>query len=375
MRVKPGHQKFNTPIEVGTVTIDNTNDNESVDEQIDGYLGDRRKRLLDEAKLAELEHVTEDERTEAARSRKERELLLGGKVSPTGKEGDMEDTETKVEQAAETAAEAAAAGVPAEQATGLGTGKAKVVVINPKSGEQGAGEEKGGWVVTDGKPVRDPEGEYSFNQALKVAALEKAKGNNDPMAILKWMKEQGLLTGGKSDTFMSQFTAQLAEQSVQSIINKPNTSGGATEAIQQQINTLRTELREASDPVKAAGRVKEMYETFSSLGLIPKPSTGGTIDETKEEHRHEEEMEQIRAKKASDERLADIAADIPESVGRGIGQDIRHAHGGERKPSASTILDTIECKDCGTKFTVPPEAMEKGEAECPKCGMVYRAEG
>lgn len=286
----------------------------------------------------------------------------------------MEDTETKVEQAAEVAAEAASAGVPAEQAKGLGTGKAKVVVINPKSGEQGAGEEKGGWAVIDGKPVRDPEGEYSFNQALKVAALERGEGNSDPMAILKWMKEQGLLTGPKSDVYMEKFMAELAQRSVESIVNKPNTSGGATEGIQQQIETLRTELREASDPVKAAERVKGMFDTFSSLGLIPKPTTGGTIDETKEEHRHEEHMEEIRAKKASDERLAEIAGDLPESIGRGIGQDIRHGHGGERKSGASATLDTKKCEDCGTEFRIPPEAMEKGEVTCPKCGMVYTAE-
>jgi len=306
MRVKLGRQKFNTPIEVGTASNVNTNNDKSVDERIDSYLGDRKKRLLDETKLAELEHVAEDEKTEAARSRKERELLVGGKLSPIGKEENMEDTEKKVEDAAATAAAAANAGVNPEDATALGTGKAKVVVIKPGGGGGETSEEgKGGWSVIDGKPMKDPEGEYSFNQALKVAAVEKAKGSSDPLAIFKWMQEQGLLTGKKGDEYMSKFTAELAHRSVDDLVGgKHNSSDDAIASLRSEIVTLRQELRTATDPVESANRVKAVYDSFKGVGLITEPSTGGgvALDETKEKYRHEEKMDEIRANRDHNDR-------------------------------------------------------------------------
>ncbi len=379
MKIKPGRQKYSTPIEVGTAYNVNTNDDKSVDEKIDTYLGDRRKRLLDEAKLAELAHVAENEKTEAARSRKERELLESGKLSPVGKEEDMEDTEKKIQDAAEVAAEAASAGVEPEDATALGTGKAKVVIIKPKSGGEIPEEGKGGWSVIDGKPVKDTEGEYTFNQALKVAAVEKAKGSNDPLAIFKWMKEEGLLTGGKGDDFMSKFMAELAHKSVESLVGGKPGSGEASvaETLRSEMADLRRELRDATDPVASARRVKEVFDGFKGMGLIPEPSPGGaSIDELKVKYGHVEKMEELRADREHKERLVDITADLPERIGRGIGEDIRRSRGKERSPSRSpsSTLDKIKCEECGTEFVVPPEAMEKGVAICPKCGETYRGE-
>ncbi|GAH73425.1 unnamed protein product, partial [marine sediment metagenome] len=141
-------KEMDTETRARIVSNVNTNDDKSVDKKIDAYLSDRRSRVLEQAKLAELEHVAEDEKTGAARSRKERELLQTGKISPIGEEGDMENTEKKIEDAAEVAAEAAGAGVDPAQAKDLGTGKSKVVVIKPPSaaGEAPA-EGKGGWAV------------------------------------------------------------------------------------------------------------------------------------------------------------------------------------------------------------------------------------
>lgn len=376
MKVKPSPKRFNTPVSIGTVPNPNTEveDRKSVDEEIDAHLEKRSQRLIVGAKLAELEATTEKDLTNAARARQERQLVEAGKIGPRGEEGSMEGTEKKIEDAAEVAAQAASAGVNPEDATALGTGKSKVVVIKPAVTGEKTEEGKGGWSVVDGKPVKDPEGEYSFNQALKVAAVEKAKGSSDPLTIFKWMKEEGLLTGSKGDDFMSQFTAELAHRSVESLVSggKSN-SGDVAETLRSEMATLRQELRTATDPVESAKRVRAVYDSLKGAGFIPEPSTGGTsLDDLKETHRHEEKMDEIRADREHKERLTDIAGDIPEKIGRGIGEDMRRGRGRERSPSSST-LDKITC-DCGTAFVVPPEAMEKGEATCPKCGMVYRGE-
>ena len=381
MKVKPGHQRFNTPIEVGTVSNVNTNDDKSVDEQIDTYLSDRRKRLLDEVKLAELEHVAEDEKTGAERSRRERELLVGGKIGPRGQEEDMEGTEKKIKDAAEVAAEAASAGVNPEDATALGTGKAKVVVIKP-GGDGGSGptdEGKGGWSVVDGKPVKDPEGEYTFNQALKVVGAEKAKGSNDPLAVFKWMQEQGLLTGSKGDDYMSKFMGELAHRSVESIVgNKSGSSSAdAIEALRLETATLRQELRIATDPIESAKRVSTLYDSLKAAGIIPEPRTSGTsTDDLKEEHRHEERMDEIRAGREHNERLTDLASSIPERVGQGIGEDIRRGRGkgGPKGNPSSSNLPRFTCEECHKEFLISPEAEKLGILTCPYCGMTYRSE-
>jgi len=374
MKIRGSPHKFNTPITLGTAPEPNSKNggNKSVDEEIDTYLGGRRKRLLDEAKLAELEHVTEDEKTEAERSRRERELLQSGKINPTGQEENMEDTKKKIEDAAEVAAEAASAGVPTQDATALGTGKAKVVVIKPATGGgETSVEGKGGWSVIDGKPVRDPEGEYTFTQALKVAAVEKAKGSNDPLAVFKWMKEEGLLTGGKGDDFMSKFTSELAQKSVESVVGARADSGNnsAIESLRAEMGNLRQELRNATDPVASAKRVKDVYDSFKGMGLIPETSNTGTpIDDLKVKYEHEEKMETIKADRENKERLAGIADDMSERIGHGIAGEMRHGRGGrEQKPSGSN-LPTVHCDNCNIDFTVAPEATT---ATCPKCGTVY----
>jgi len=379
MKVRQSPKRFNTPISIGTASNSNTEveGGKSVDEEIDVHLEKRSKRLIVGAKLAELESATERDLTEAARARQERLLVGAGRISPRGEEGNMEDTEKKVEDAAAVAAQAASAGVNPEDATALGTGKSKVIVIKPKTGGGEPSEEgKGGWAVIDGKPVKDPEGEYSFNQALKVAAVEKAKGSSDPLAIFKWMQEQGLLAGGKGDDFMSQFTAELAHRSVESIVGKPGSSSDndAIGVVRAEMATLRQELRIATDPVESARRVRQVYDSLKGAGFIPEPSTGGggiSLEDTKEKHRHEERIDEIKANREHNERLTELASSIPDRIGRGIGEDMRRGRGPKGSPSST--LDKITC-ECGTEFVVSPEAMEKGEATCPKCGMVYKGE-
>ena len=379
MKVNRSHQKFGTPIEVGTVPTKESNNPESrsVDEQTDEYLSGRRKRKLEEAKAAELEHVAEEEKTGAARQRKQRELIEGGVVSPMGnKEGEMESTDEKVEAAAEVAAEAAGAGVDPKDAKDLGTGKKPVVIINPLASEGTPDTEGKGWSVLDGKPVRDPEGEYSFNQALKVASLGKEKAEGDSMSFFKWLKSEGFLGGEKGDEFMGTFMKELAKQSVNNIIRPPNSSGSSDVqaiAMREEIKGLREEFALATDPVASAKRVKEMFDTFRSLGMIPEASSGGeSLETVKETHRHEEKMEELGTEKEYKRDLTKIASEIPERIGQGIGSDIMEGEGeGE---SSGESLEYFGCTEEGCDFKIPITPETK-QITCPKCGAIYQKKG
>lgn len=363
MRVKPGHQKFNTPITLGTVPEPNSKNggNKSVDEEIDNYLGDRRSRVLQQAKLAELEHVTEDEKTEAERARRERELLQTGKISPTSsKEGDMENTEKKVKDAAETAAVAASAGVNPEDATDLGTGKSKVVVIKPPEIGSGGAVEGKGWEVADGKPVRDPEGEYTFNQALKVARLEVSRTSNN---------------GDKKSLGEELAEAKMKLEALGIKVGSPPSTSPRPlkEEVAESVELLRTLGIHVGTSQQASlkEQVTEAKSLLEGLGLsIGQP--GESIEGMREKFRHDERIEELGADRDHKERLAGIADDMSERIGHGIATDMRHGRGGQGQKASGSNLPAFTCEECHKEFPISPEAEAKGEMTCPFCGMVYR---
>jgi len=361
LKVKPGHQKYKTPVEVGTAYDVNTNSDkssdQSVDEQIDSYLVNRRKRLLDEAKLAELEHTTEDEKTQAARSRKERELLQEGKISPIDKEDDMGDTEKKIKDAADVAAQAASVGVDPGEATSLGIGKSRVVVIMPGGGDDETREGKGGWSVLNAKPIRDPEGEYTFSQALKVAQLEVPRIPSDNKKSL-----------GEELADAKQKLEAIGIKVGAPVVSPPR--------------SLKDEVAEAVELLRALGihvgtsqqaplkeQVTEAKSLLEGLGLSI-GTQGESLESIREKHHHEERMDEIKADREHKARLADVADDMSERVGHGIADEMRHGHAGV-KPGGSN-LPTVHCDDCNIDFPVSPEATT---ATCPKCGTAYKRNG
>ena len=374
MKVNPGRKRFGTPIEVGT-TSTSPNNSPSVDESIDRYLQDKKKRTLEEAKMADLESAKEGSLLQAARMRKEKERVDKGEI--TGEEGDMETSEKKIEDAAEVAAEAASAGVDPEQAKDLGAGKKKVVVIKPEGGKEASTE--GGWSVVDGKPVKDPEGEYSFSQALKVASIERGKTGNESTSILKWLKEEGLLAGSKGDEFMNTFMKELAQKSVDSIVKSPGSGGSSdVEALRSDLNSLRVELKTATDPVESANRVKSMYESWKTIGLIKEPETpiyeGEPLEVVKEKHRHDEKIEELKADREYKQELTKIASELPERVGRGIGGQISEEEE-SRGHSGDGGLESFICPEegCGARIYITPET--GGQVTCPKCKSIYSRTG
>lgn len=357
MKVKSSNKGFNTPINIGGVTMTNPEEKESVDERIDTYLRGRRGRILEEAKMAELEHVVEDERTGAARSRKERQLVEGGLINPIkGEEVTVEENEKKVAEAAEVAAEAASAGVGPEAARDLGIGKSKVVVIKPEVGGE-AGKGEGGWTVFNGRPIKDPDGEYTFSQALKVAQLEvphvqtgdSRKSLAEELAEAKLKLEAiGVKVGSPAPTSPRSLKEEVAD------------ALSLLESLGLDVKTNK------QAPLKE--QVAEAKSLLEGLGLsigIP----GESIESVREKHHHEEKMKELETEKSYKDKLGETLSDLPEKVGRGLGSQILEAEEGGGSSSGGGLNYFIcEEEGCGAKIPVPPNM---GKATCPKCGAIY----
>lgn len=128
-----------------------------------------------------------------------------------------------------------------------------------------------------------------------------------------------------------------------------------------------------TDPVTYARQMadanKAYYEALKDIGMIRESgtvtATGEPLEIVKERNRHDERLEELRAEREYKKEMTEIASGIPESVGRGIGGQIRGEPGGN---SGSSGLGHIICSDCGTRILTPPETTE---VKCPKCNAIY----
>lgn len=137
---------------------------------------------------------------------------------------------------------------------------------------------------------------------------------------------------------------------------------------------LRGELAEATDPVAAANRVKGMYESFKSVGLISEPRGGTSLEQLKEEHHHDEKMEEIKIDRDWKRETAKTLSELPERVGKGLASQVfseeEESHGG-----GGGELEHITCQEegCGTKIYITPDT--GSQVTCPKCGVIYSRKG
>ncbi|MBA7566969.1 hypothetical protein ES708_08669 [subsurface metagenome] len=341
--------------------MSNPDESESVDKQTDSYLAGRRKRALEDAKMAELEHVTEDEKTGAARSRKERGLVENDKISPIKGEENSESTEKKVQDAAEVAAAVAGEGVPADQAADLGTGKSRVVVLKPGS-KEGA-EEGGGWSVLKGKPVRDPEGEFTFIRALKVAELDSQTPANNKKSLAQELA--------------------AAKQTLEALGIKVGAPSPVNRSLKEEVGDAMALLESLGikvgtseqSPLKV--QVEEARALLGSLGLTIGAS-GESLEVIKEKHHHEERMNELSADREYKKSMSDIAGSIPERVGHGMASQFTE---GEKEPSGnssssgSSELEYLTCPEAGCGFRIPIPPNASSQITCPKCGTIYTRKG
>ena len=146
------------------------------------------------------------------------------------------------------------------------------------------------------------------------------------------------------------------------------------------------ELKErASNPPQPTGSVmvQQPDGNFIEMGkadktiIIPRPSspaTGKSVDEVREEHRHDEEKEKIAIEKEHKQTVAQTFKEIAVSVSE-IAADYVESKGGAPKgrtePAAAQTGPTpqqFKCEECGTMLAVP---IGTKTFTCPKCKTVY----
>lgn len=115
----------------------------------------------------------------------------------------------------------------------------------------------------------------------------------------------------------------------------------------------------------------EALEKLRPAPAVSASSGGESIEVVKEKNRHAEKMEEIHTDRDYKQGLVEVVGEIPENIGRGIGQQFSESHddgggGGE------LLFMTCTEEGCGTKIHYPPGTKE---ITCPKCHALYAAEG
>ncbi len=135
------------------------------------------------------------------------------------------------------------------------------------------------------------------------------------------------------------------------------------------------------DPIEIAERQADVFtkwrKVFLDMGILvdakdSKPASGQSIEVTKENNRHAEEMERLKIDKNYKDNMVNVAADITENLGRGAAHEVLSSmrSGGKAETKTKGALLSKKCEEqgCGTMIYFPPEATK---IKCPKCAMVY----
>jgi len=375
MKVKANPVKrFNNPINVGGDKVVNSSNARSVAEQTERYLSERRQRKLEDAKDAELDLAAEQSKTEAARQRKERELIESGKVNPRkGEEGAMENVSDRVAEAAEVAAEAASAGVSPEEARNLAMGKQKIVIVSSGTA-QGA--------RTAEETLRERAEVIEQAKALYCSCID---AGGDPKRCADMVA--GLIP---SQPGASSPPATSVTELIDALVKLDNLRGSnkGLEDLKTSFDNLAAEMRKGPpnqqpplDPVAyAEQQAKALVAWQKAIREViptttPTSGDGKDLEVVREENRHSEKMEEIKSDRDYKEDIASIAAEIPERIGQGIADRYGKGGGGDgggRGRGGGGSLSSITCtkKGCGTKIYITPETGD--EIVCPECGMIYQ---
>lgn len=241
----------------------------------------------------------------------------------------------------------------------------------------------GGGEVDEDKKKEEEEARKQQLMAQATALIEHGM---EPEQVGRFLLGLPSMSGGAA-----QVTQGMTLKDVKEIIDMTTEKKEASE-LRSMISSLDKKIEELvknpphrdkpepTDPVifatQQAETLRIYHKTLDSLGMIPKPepktSDGRSLEVVKEEHRHDEKMEEIKADKEYKQNITEIATDIPERIGRGIAGQIKEEGGSS---GGGRELESIICsgEGCGTRIFITPETGP--QVICPKCSAIYQRKG
>lgn len=165
------------------------------------------------------------------------------------------------------------------------------------------------------------------------------------------------------------------------------TEGKGTSELKETLEKLTAKIESLGsakplDPLSLARQqaesIRATYTALQEMGIIKEPAVvtekGEALEVVRERNRHEERMEGIKADREYKRSITDIAATIPESMGKGLAGQFGEEGAPGGGNSGSGELDYFQCVEegCGFRIPIPPNAGR--QITCPKCGTVYKRE-
>lgn len=148
------------------------------------------------------------------------------------------------------------------------------------------------------------------------------------------------------------------------------------EGLKSSVTALAANKPQPLDPIQMGRQYAQFWKALrdegTQMGFFKEPPAGGggdtgeSTETLREKYRHEEKMEELKADREHKERLADIASEIPERIGKGIADQALEGGNGQGE---SAGLEEFECEDCKTKIPIPHEATQ---VTCPKCKSIFK---
>lgn len=177
-------------------------------------------------------------------------------------------------------------------------------------------------------------------------------------------------TGNGGDSEIKALLKQLADNSTREQNTTLRALFEQTKALMEEIKIMKasggagaaTPTRGKVKVIKPDFTIVEVEEGEPIIIREPAPAASGEpIDVIRERNRHAEKMEEIKDEKEHKRDLRKLASDIPERIGRGVGEQIRKSG-----------MEAFECSNCGATIYITPETGET--ITCGKCRMSYKRE-
>ncbi len=248
--------------------------------------------------------------------------------------------------------------------------KGKVIQLPRGRGKKEEGEKDAQlWSIgEDGRPYKDPEGEYTFAQIQKVIQLEKAKSKNELLEVMKWMKENQMgpgAGGGQGDPFTNTLMQKLAEKAVENLAGgnaRVESKSGLAEFLQFFGVTDKESLMQFAQILSGGGKSNP-----SSGSLLPitlkdsKENPIGSISLTLPEYLEVKTGEQeMRHKQEKHEATMGLFEMAKVEGGRSLRAWARSKEQAPEPPQQGNVpqinqpqMDYRQCGACGMIFGVP----------------------